>query len=47
MIARLSLAVLVLCAARSGSAEPRLYEIDPQHLTLGFLVERELEAHRR
>jgi len=39
MIARLSLAVLVLCAARSGGAEPRLYEIDPQHLTLGFLVE--------
>ena len=39
MIARLSLAVLVLCAARSGRAEPRLYEIDPQHLTLGFLVE--------
>ena len=39
MIARLSLTVLVLCAARSGGAEPRLYEIDPQHLTLGFLVE--------
>ena len=39
MIARLSLAVLVLCAARSGGAEPGLYEIDPQHLTLGFLVE--------
>jgi polyisoprenoid-binding protein YceI len=39
MVARLSLAVLVLCAARSGGAEPRLYEIDPQHLTLGFLVE--------
>jgi polyisoprenoid-binding protein YceI len=38
MIARLSLAVLVLCAARPGGAEPRLYEIDPQHLTLGFLV---------
>ena len=39
MITRLSLAVLVLCAARLGGAEPRLYEIDPQHLTLGFLVE--------
>ena len=39
MIARLPLAVLVLCAARLGGAEPRLYEIDPQHLTLGFLVE--------
>src|SRR3990172_8027646 len=39
MIARLSLAVLVLCAARLGGAEPGLYEIDPQHLTLGFLVE--------
>jgi polyisoprenoid-binding protein YceI len=39
MVARLSLAVLVLCAARSGGAEPGLYEIDPQHLTLGFLVE--------
>ena len=39
MVARLSLAVLVFCAARSGIAEPRLYEIDPQHLTLGFLVE--------
>ena len=39
MIARLPLAVLVLCAARLGGAEPRLYEIDPQHLALGFLVE--------
>ena len=38
MIARLSLAILVFCA-RSGGAEPRLYEIDPQHLTLGFLVD--------
>jgi polyisoprenoid-binding protein YceI len=39
MIARLSFTALLICAARSGGAEPRLYEIDPQHLTLGFLVE--------
>ncbi len=39
MIARIALALLVLGADRSGGAEPRLYEIDPQHLTLGFLVE--------
>lgn len=30
---------MLLCAARPSGAEPRLYEIDPQHLTLGFLVE--------
>ncbi len=39
MIARLSLAALLLGSAPSGGAEARLYEIDPQHLTLGFLVE--------
>jgi polyisoprenoid-binding protein YceI len=39
MFARLALSALTLCAARTGGAEPRLYEIDPQHLTLGFLVE--------
>jgi polyisoprenoid-binding protein YceI len=39
MFARLALAALTLCAARGGGAEPRLYQIDPQHLTLAFLVE--------
>lgn len=39
MIVRAVLGILVLCAARAGGAEPRLHEIDPQHLTLGFLVE--------
>jgi polyisoprenoid-binding protein YceI len=36
---RLTLAVLLLCAPRVSGAEPRVYEIDPQHLTLGFLVQ--------
>lgn len=36
---RLTLAVLLLCAPRVRGAEPRVYEIDPQHLTLGFLVQ--------
>jgi polyisoprenoid-binding protein YceI len=35
---RLALVLLLLCVPRGGAAEPRLYEIDPQHLTLGFLV---------
>lgn len=39
MIARIALGLVVLCAARPGGAEPRLYEIDPQHLTLAFLAE--------
>jgi polyisoprenoid-binding protein YceI len=39
MAARVALAVLALCAARESGGEPRLYEIDPQHFTLGFLVE--------
>jgi len=39
MIARLCVALVVLWAARPALAEPRLYQIDPQHLTLGFLVE--------
>ena len=30
--------LLLLCAPRGSAAEPRVYEIDPQHLTLGFLV---------
>jgi polyisoprenoid-binding protein YceI len=38
-IARLFVSAVLLSAARPGGAEPRLYEIDPQHLTLGFLVE--------
>jgi len=39
MIVRPWFTAVLLCAARPGGAEPRLYEIDPQHLTLGFLVE--------
>jgi len=39
MIARRCVSATLLCAASPGSASPRLYEIDPQHLTLGFLVE--------
>jgi polyisoprenoid-binding protein YceI len=35
---RLALVLLILSVPRGGAAEPRLYEIDPQHLTLGFLV---------
>jgi polyisoprenoid-binding protein YceI len=34
----LAFTVLLLSAPR-GMAEPRVYEIDPQHLTLGFLVQ--------
>jgi polyisoprenoid-binding protein YceI len=39
MIARLALSLFVLGTSWPGGAEPRPYEIDPQHLTLGFLVE--------
>jgi polyisoprenoid-binding protein YceI len=35
---RLALTLLLLCAPRGSAAEPRAYDIDPQHLTLGFLV---------
>jgi polyisoprenoid-binding protein YceI len=39
MIARLFFTAMLVCAVRPGSASPRLHEIDPQHLTLAFLVE--------
>ncbi len=39
MQSRLTLALLFLCASRLFGAEQRVYEIDPQHLTLGFLVQ--------
>ncbi len=39
MPSRLALAFLLLCAPHASRAEPRVYEIDPQHLTLGFLVQ--------
>jgi polyisoprenoid-binding protein YceI len=39
MLCRLTVTVLLLCAPRGSGAEPRVYEIDPQHLTLGFLVQ--------
>ncbi|MBA1149141.1 YceI family protein [Ectothiorhodospiraceae bacterium WFHF3C12] len=34
-----SLAILLLAAAGSASAEPRTFRIDPAHFSIGFLVE--------
>jgi polyisoprenoid-binding protein YceI len=40
MVSRIaSLGLAFLCAARMAGSEPMLYQIDPQHLTLAFLVE--------
>lgn len=35
----IALGALLLCAARPAWSEPARYEIDPEHLTIAFLVE--------
>jgi polyisoprenoid-binding protein YceI len=37
--ARIAIAGLLLCSVRPGLAEPVRYELDPEHLTIAFLVE--------
>jgi polyisoprenoid-binding protein YceI len=36
---RIALGALVLCAAQPAPADPARYELDPEHLTIAFLVE--------
>jgi len=38
-LAALAAAALLVAAAATASADPRRYEVDPEHLSIGFLVD--------